>query len=84
MPREEIHRKHPLLRVYKTLAAIYWPRTGTTYRHGDNWKSVDVGRCHQLAALVMPCHDAELRDTCYSFARAFTPPPEYERLLRVK
>lgn len=77
-------RLHPLLRVYKILSDAYWPSTGVPDRHVNSSASMDIVRCHQLAALVMPCRDAQLRETCYAFAKAFTPPDEYKNLLHEK
>lgn len=69
---EEPHRVHPLLKVYETLQG----------RSGDI--PADAVRCHQLAALVVPRHDAELREACYTFAKALAPPSEHQTLLREK
>ncbi|KAH9382352.1 hypothetical protein HPB48_012884 [Haemaphysalis longicornis] len=71
---EEPRRMHPLLRVYTMLSGIYCNRV----------PAVDFVRCHQLAALVMPCHDAVLREGCFSLVEAYTPDEEYESLLREK
>ncbi|KAH9382399.1 hypothetical protein HPB48_011689 [Haemaphysalis longicornis] len=68
---------HPLLRIYTTLAGVYHGR-------GNRPASVNVVRCQQLAALVMPCHDTALRNACYTLIKAFTPPEEYQTLLREK
>ncbi|KAH9371349.1 hypothetical protein HPB48_007916 [Haemaphysalis longicornis] len=61
-------------------------RYGAEVRPGDTSgsRAIPVVRCHQLAALVMPCHHAELLEACYAFAKAFSPPSEYEMLLREK
>lgn len=73
---------HPLLRVYKTLASINGLHSGATCSSGS--RAIPFVRCHQLATLVMPCHNAELLEACYAFAKAFSPDSEYEMLLREK
>ncbi|KAH9361073.1 hypothetical protein HPB48_002935 [Haemaphysalis longicornis] len=65
---EQPNCMHPLLRVYKTLASIYGIHSGATCSSGS--RAIPVVRCHQLAALVMPCHHAELLDTCCAFCCA--------------
>ncbi|KAH9382188.1 hypothetical protein HPB48_012715 [Haemaphysalis longicornis] len=81
---EEALRMHPLLRVYTKLVGVYCPRAGAKYRLGNRPTPANVVRCHQLAALVMPYHDAELREVCYTLVKAFTPPAEFQTLLREK
>ncbi|KAH9381825.1 hypothetical protein HPB48_023120 [Haemaphysalis longicornis] len=52
---EETRRMHLLLRVYLVLTDMYCPSTGATYKRGKRSSSVNFVRCHQLAALMMPC-----------------------------
>lgn len=81
---EEPLRVHPLVRVYRMLMGVYSSPIGPVYRMENISTSLNAVRCHQMAALVMPCADAELREACYALVKTFTPSEEYETLMREK
>ncbi|KAH9381808.1 hypothetical protein HPB48_010429 [Haemaphysalis longicornis] len=76
---EEPHHVHPLVRVYNALACGNNGIPARLARHRPH--SEDFVRCHQLAVLVMPTHDAELREACYAFSRTVMPGHELEKLV---
>ncbi|CAN7938754.1 unnamed protein product [Ixodes hexagonus] len=70
---------HPLVPVYDTLNATAWARALKS--KGD---PLDLVRCHQLAALIVPPDVIELREACFAFLRLISPVAEYDKVVRMK
>lgn len=79
---QEPRRMHPLVRVYNSLACY---NNGVPARFFDYMPhSAVFVRCHQLAMLLMPTLDEELREACYGFTRTVLPVGKFEEVVRKK